>query len=153
MEVTYVLGLPRDAASVPFVRHMCRTSLERLGVASVCISDIEIAVSEACTNVLRHASESDDEYEVRVRIDQLECEISVADTGGTLDVASISTTHVTPGAEGGRGMFLMKALVDDLNFVSDRVTGTVVRLRKNLDLLPNSVLSHVDHAHASARDR
>jgi serine/threonine-protein kinase RsbW len=148
MEVTYVLCLPRDAASVPFVRHMLRSSMERLGVVADCISDIEIAVSEACTNVLRHAGEAHDAYEVTVRTNDSECEISVSDAGGSLDVSALRSEEAGPGAESGRGVFLMKYLADDLHFVSDPDNGTVVRLRKKLELRPDSVLGRLSRSAA-----
>jgi len=43
-------------------------------------------------------------------------------------------------AESGRGIKLMRALVDDLQFVSDKDSGTVVRLNKRLAVHPSSPL-------------
>ncbi|HVL63584.1 MAG TPA: ATP-binding protein [Actinomycetota bacterium] len=150
MQLTFTLCLPRDEASVPFVRHMCRSSLDRLGVGRDCASDIEIAVSEACTNVLRHAETTDDGYEVQVSIDETDCTISVIDTGGDVDVDAIPVGEASPTAESGRGVYLMKALVDDLRFVSDRTSGTVVRLRKSLEVEPGSILARLAGRSAAA---
>jgi serine/threonine-protein kinase RsbW len=63
MLLSFSVLLPRERSSVPFVRHLCRSTLERLGVEQSCIDDIEVAVSEACTNVYKHAHQTDQEYE------------------------------------------------------------------------------------------
>jgi len=47
-------------------------------------------------------------------------------------------------------VYLMKALVDDLRFVSDRTSGTVVRLRKSLEVEPGSILARLAGRSAAA---
>lgn len=143
MELVFTLSLPRDEASVPFVRHMCTSALARLGVDDECSSDIEVALSEACTNVLRHAEESKDEYEVEIRIQAGACEISVIDTGGKFDHEALSAEAVVASAESGRGVFLMRHLVDDLQFASDPANGTIVKLRKRLILKDGAPLTQL----------
>ncbi len=150
MELRFTLSLPRDEASVPFVRHMCRTALEQLEVADNCTSDIEVAVSEAATNVLRHAAEHDEEYEVQIRVDENECEISIVDTGGDFEHEALSKDLVGSSAESGRGVFLMRHLVDDLHFNSDPDSGTVVRLRKSLELRDGSSTGLLARARAQS---
>ncbi len=67
MEVQIVLCLPRDAATANLSRQVLDASLEVLGVATDTRADVSLALSEACANVIMHASDSD-EYEVRVRV-------------------------------------------------------------------------------------
>ncbi|MGH2754627.1 MAG: ATP-binding protein [Actinomycetota bacterium] len=137
--MTFRLCLPRDAGSVPVVRHVCRDALLKLGVAEDCVSDIELALTEACTNVLHHAS-GEDQYEVSVDVDADRCKIEVVDTGAGFDHASVGISTASHSAESGRGIFLMRALVDDLDFVSEPDQGTVVRFVKTLSLEPDSML-------------
>lgn len=126
---------------MPFVRHVCRFSLQELNVAPWVVSDIEIAVSEACTNVLRHAMGPNDEFEVHVSVNDLDCQISVKDAGA-FDTGMIDGGDPSLTAESGRGIFLMKALVDKLDFVSDPSSGTTVHLRKSLERLPDGLSGH-----------
>jgi len=140
MEITFTLSLPRDAGSVPVVRHLCRDALLKLGVAEDCVSDIELAVTEACTNVLHHASGNEEEYEVVVFVDENVCQIRVVDRGTGFDHAGAGVSEAGHSSESGRGIFLMRALVDDLDFVSEPHQGTVVRLVKTLTLEPDSML-------------
>ncbi len=139
MVLAFTLYLPRDEASVPFVRHLSRSALSDLGVAAACIDDVEVALAEACTNVLRHAADTGDEYVVEIRIEDAVCSIDVIDAGKGFDASDVPRA-LSEGAESGRGIQLMKALVDDLEFVSDGDSGTVVRLTKALVLDPSSPL-------------
>jgi serine/threonine-protein kinase RsbW len=140
MEITFTLCLPRDGASVPVVRHLCRDALLQLGVADECVFDIELAVTEACTNVLHHAAGTDEQYEVVVHVDEDTCEIRVVDTGTGFEADEVGRVTSSNTAESGRGVFLMRALVDNLDFVSEPEQGTVVRLVKSLTLEPGSML-------------
>ena len=140
MEITFTLCLPRDEMSVPVVRHLCKDSLVRLGVEDECIGDIELAVTEACTNVLKHANGTGDEYDVEVEIREKRCEIRIVDTGGGFDHAERGVEAAQLHAEGGRGIHLMKVLLDDLKFVSEPERGTVVHLVKTLELKSESVM-------------
>ncbi|HMC72308.1 MAG TPA: ATP-binding protein, partial [Mycobacteriales bacterium] len=85
MEINFTLQLPRDALSVPVVRRVLNSSMQTLGVAEDCLTDIEIALTEACTNVLDHAADGD-EYKVIAGLDDNACVIEVIDTGRGFDV-------------------------------------------------------------------
>ncbi len=140
MRLSFTLALPRDEVTVPIVRHLCREALTELGVESECVSDIELAVTEACTNVLKHAMGNQEDYEVTFDIDEVVCSISVVDTGEDFDPASLSAESAAPGAESGRGVYLMRALVDRLQFVARPEAGTVVFLEKRLALTEDALL-------------
>jgi serine/threonine-protein kinase RsbW len=151
MEVVFKLHLPREASSVPVVRRLCRSSFRTLGVEEDCLSDLELAVTEACTNVLRHATGVTDEYEVEVRTTGTTVALRVKDAGagfrpaaGSMDTAAVGA----PLAESGRGLHLMRVLVDDLRFVSDGSSGTIVQLEKSLRLRSDSPLAR---AHGEGR--
>ncbi|MFP5299307.1 MAG: ATP-binding protein [Actinomycetota bacterium] len=148
MQILCTLCLPRDEASVPVVRHICRDALLKLGVEDDCVSDIEIAVTEACSNVLHHAADTEAEYEVSIEIDALECEIRIKDTGGeAFDGSDHELSSET--AESGRGIFLMNALVDELKFLSEPEAGTIVHLVKRLSVPDDAPLKILADASTS----
>ena len=149
MTIVFTLCLPRDRSSVPVVRHLFRSSMDRLGVESECVDDMELAVTEACTNVLMHASGTKDEYEVAVEVNEKQCEIKVTDTGQGFDHAALET-QTPSSSESGRGIQLMKALVDRVQFVSEPQDGTIVRLVKDLALTDDSALRRLGTAAARA---
>jgi serine/threonine-protein kinase RsbW len=131
VNITLALCLPREGPSVGIARHICRDALVSLGVSDECVADVELAVTEACTNVLRHATSESHEYEVQVEIDDRTCQIRVKDAGDNF--------HLTDGqvaapvmAETGRGLFLMRAMVDHFDLDHEPEAGTVVKLTKEL---------------------
>lgn len=151
MEIHFSLCLPRDEESVPVVRHICRDALGELGVARDCVGDVELAVTEACTNVLKHAAGTGDEYEVTVAIVEDDCVIRVIDSGSGFDHEAVERDAAAEGgAESGRGVFLMAALVDNLKFTSKAEVGTVVHLEKKLQLDETSVILRLQRAHEAA---
>ena len=143
MNIKIALCLPRDGKTVAVVRAVTTDALARFGVSRECIDDVGLALSEACANVIRHAEQSD-EYEVRLEIDNARCAITVIDTGRGLDVGALTTTMPEPSSPGGRGMALMKALTDQVDFTSEPESGTIVHLVKRLTLSPGAPLSPSD---------
>jgi serine/threonine-protein kinase RsbW len=139
MEINYGLRLPRDVATVPVVRGLVRSTLSELRVDPTCIQDIALALTEACANVVEHASDAD-EFEVRVQVDSRSCQIRVVDTGRGFDHTTLDGDMPETDSERGRGILLMKALVDSVQFESLPEAGTVVHFRKGLELEDGSPL-------------
>lgn len=139
MHITLSLVLPRDESSIPVVRHICAKALQEICTAPDTVSDIEIALTEACANVVEHSGPGDD-YGVEVSINDETCVIRVIDHGhglvGELDPEAPVDLH----AEGGRGVRLMRALVDRVHFESKPQAGTVVSLEKRLVFAGASVM-------------
>lgn len=138
MEIGLTLSLPRDELTVPVARRIVDAAMGAIGVDPSCAGDVAVALTEACTNVIKHAGPAD-EYEVQFRLDNACCEIWVKNFGEA-DVSGFSESEAEHDAERGRGFQLMRALVDDLHFVSDRVEGTIVVLRKSVSYRPGGLL-------------
>ena len=132
MEFKLTLALPRDEYSVPIARRVLKNSLAVLGVRDEVVHDIELALTEACTNVLDHAGDSD-QYEVSAGIDGTVCVLEVIDRGDGFDGSTKGLVDAEPHAEDGRGIQLMRALVDKVTFTSRPQVGTVVHLEKQLE--------------------
>jgi serine/threonine-protein kinase RsbW len=142
MKISFTLCLPRDEISIPVVRHLLGGSLRKLGVSAGCVSDIELALTEACSNVLRHATGDEDEYSVDVEITEGRCEIRVLDTGRGFDYSALRNAKES--AESGRGIQLMQALTDTVNFESRPGSGMLVRLVKDLEITRGSPLGRLE---------
>jgi serine/threonine-protein kinase RsbW len=141
MEIAFNLCLPHDESSVGIVRHLCTSAMARLGVEDSCIHDVAVAVTEACTNVLQHAH-GEEQYDVEIRVTEEEASIQVSDVGEGFDYESMRA--VPPSGhmdESGRGLWLMRALVDTLEFASTEEHGNVVRLVKSLRLKQGALLA------------
>lgn len=141
LDLQLSLCLPTDELSVPVVRHICGYALDEVGVTDACKSDITLALTEACTNVLDHAQTEGTAYEVEIGIDATRCVIRVKDTGQGFDIeASDTRERADETAESGRGLGLIKGLVDRVQFTlvehdADNAgqDGLVVQLEKGLE--------------------
>ncbi len=100
-------------------------------MAADSIHDVELAISEACANVIQHAVDSEG-YEVSIELAAERCSITVLDRGEGFDASGVGDQE-DDDAESGRGLSLMRALVDNLNFVSEPKVGAVVHMVKQLD--------------------
>ena len=131
MRVALTLRLPRDRFSVPVVRHLTEYALLEVGAHAVDAHDIELALAEACANVLTHAGPGD-VYDVEVIIGPYNCVIRVTDVGTGFDTATLPAM-AGHDAESGRGLGLMHALMDHVRLESEPHGGTVVQLVKSLN--------------------
>ena len=139
IRISLGLCLPRDAATLPVVRHIAERALDELGVEAAAIADVALALTEASANVVKHSG-AGDVYEVHLTVENNVCEIRVVDSGQGFDVTSPGPAMAGPTEERGRGMALMAALVDSVQFDLRPETGTVVRLVKDLPLRPDAAL-------------
>lgn len=155
MEITMVLYLPRDAASVSVSRQVLDGCLETLGVTPDTRTDIALALGEACANVVQHAGPGVD-YEVLATARDGKCVIEVVNTvdgggaaqpaGETLGPPSAEPVPAT--AEHGRGLKIIDAVVDNLELTGDGRDGTTVHFEKALSWIPGAAGEHLFSAHA-----
>jgi len=123
------VNLPRETVSVPVVRRLAAQALRAFGVTDEDIGDVQLAIAEACANVIDHASDTDT-YEVQVELAADRCAITVVDHGTGFDGSAPG--EVADHSESGRGLTLMRALVDNVAFRNEPQAGTVVHMVKIL---------------------
>ncbi|SET23274.1 ATP-binding protein [Geodermatophilus poikilotrophus] len=143
MDIAFTVHLPVDTGSVPFVRGLCRQALEHLDVERTVVDEVSLALTEACANVVQHAGEHAG-YEVAVSVDDRLCRISVVDDGAGFDPATLPEGDERTPLEDGRGLLLMQALVDRLDFRHEPDGRHRVTLEKRLT--PHPPLRLVDPA-------
>ena len=146
MEIKLTLALPRDELSVPVVRRVLKSSMQTLGVEDDVIGDIELALTEAVTNVLDHA-EQGEEYEVSAGINGDLCVIEVIDRGSGFESGDLGHGDAHADAEDGRGIQIMRALVDRVTFDNVERVGTVVHLEKKLTWQQDAVIKKLTDDH------
>jgi anti-sigma regulatory factor (Ser/Thr protein kinase) len=135
VNIAFSVRLPVDAQSVPLMRGLVRQALEHFGVVSDRVDDILLALTEACANVVKHAGDHEG-YQVDVAIDDQVCRISVLDDGEGFDVAAVESQEARSPLDGGRGLLLMRALVDRLAFQETADGRHGVFLEKHLGTEP-----------------
>jgi serine/threonine-protein kinase RsbW len=141
VEIRYSLRLPRDAVTVPLVRTICRDAMARLGVTDDCQGDVALALTEACANVVQHADGDENGYEVQIQFAGGMCHIRVIDQGRGIDLRDSTRTETILDQDSGRGIVLMRLMVDRIAFESRPEDGTIVHLQKHLELEENALLA------------
>ena len=118
------------------MRGLLRQALDHLRVPQEVSDEVVLALTEACANVVDHAHDQE-AYQVDVSIDDAMCRISVLDDGEGFDPDAFADAADQPTeAERGRGLVLMRALVDRLQFVQDEDGRHRVTFEKRLAVQP-----------------
>jgi serine/threonine-protein kinase RsbW len=130
MSTQIVMMLPCGAASTAFARHTLAKALRIADVAPDCVHEAQVALSEACLNVLDHVAVGQN-FEVVININDLELSMHILDSGPEGPCGHRLADWPGIAAERGRGLALMTAFTDEARFESEDGGGSV-RLRKNL---------------------
>jgi serine/threonine-protein kinase RsbW len=133
---TLKLLIPSQAHYVATVRLTVSSIANNAGFDIEAVEDIKVAVSEACTNILRHGNvEEDYQYSITCNVDETSLAVIVSDEGRGFDVTKYKepdTSDTVDRTEGGLGIFIIKALMDEVDVVSNAGEGTSVTMKKYL---------------------
>jgi serine/threonine-protein kinase RsbW len=130
MRVSVRLALPREVDSVPAVRRLLRCAMAILHVDRQSGDDLEIALTEACSNVVTHAHGAD-KFEVRLDLAEDRCAIDVVDTGDGFDTTATAAEAPRADSERGRGLFLIRALSENVRMSSTPRSGSLIHFEKS----------------------
>ncbi len=115
-------------------RERIRKTAQKLGFSHAALDDMEVAVGEAVTNAILYGS-PDGGSPIIVRTSYSESEavfqIEVHDQGQGFDPAYMRTDENDTDALGGRGLRLMRALMDDV-WLHYSGAGMIVRMTKSI---------------------
>ncbi|MBW6438554.1 ATP-binding protein [Actinoplanes hulinensis] len=128
MRMSVRLNLPREVDSVPAVRRLLRCALTILRVDRQAGADLEIALTEACANVVKHAAGAES-FEVHLDVGEDRCSIDVVDDGTGFDPVVDAAPSTT--SERGRGLFLIRALGENVRMQSSPRTGSLIHFEKS----------------------
>lgn len=98
-----------------------------------CIDDIEdlkVAISEACTNAIKHSS--DDTFTIIYSIMLNGLTIEIIDNGKGYDKNSVTEPDLDNLKESGMGLFIIESLMDEVNVESEKGKGTTIKMTKYL---------------------
>jgi len=149
-EIRFCLVFEREVLSIPVMRQVLGDTLRGIGVNEDSVTDILLAATEACTNVVLHAGQSAAAYTVAATVDDGACRVEVTDAGrgcrtpgakrrrrpsghGAAEGGSERESRDHGGlAESGRGFAIMSACVDEVTLRSAPGRGTRVVLDKRI---------------------
>ena len=134
------LVLPNDPARMAEIRSFVATFLTDVRCPIEVSQEVLLAVGEAAANACRHGRRGQGRSELRMRCSRSgpRVAVTIADDGPGFDVAQVER-HDLPDrfAAGGRGLFLMKTLMDDVD-VESSDEGTTVTLTRSLSTPPHT---------------
>ena len=133
MHFSDALELPSQAWTLAESRRFVGELLDQAAVPSVIQDELAVAVTEACSNAVRHATDGGS-YRLTVDINEDRCLIEVRDAGPGFDPDMLPNT--APDTGGRRGLLLMRTLVDELRF-EQRQPGVTVTMIKNMRSHPD----------------
>lgn len=121
-ERKFALQVPSSTENLALIREFVASAAKQAGFAENEIGKIELAVDEACANVIEHAygNDANKEVIVRAKLDENEFSIDIEDTGIGFDPATIDQEEleqlINKRKTGGLGMRLMKTLMDEVRY-------------------------------------
>lgn len=124
--------------NLSIVRDFVREAALEAGADESAVDKIILAVDEACTNVIKHAYKYSPEGDINVsvRTDNNRFVIEITDQGIIFDPYGIPEPDIKKYYKerrvGGLGMFLMKKLMDEVNYMNVAGNRNRVRLVKYL---------------------
>jgi serine/threonine-protein kinase RsbW len=133
LERTFSLHVPSSTENLSMIRDFVKSIGTQAGMGEMELGRLELAVDEACSNVMEHAYSSDSTKEVSIRatIDETSIQIEVIDTGKGFDPAAVEQLKlaelVSAKRTGGLGMRLIKSFMDEVHY--EMVPGVKNELR------------------------
>jgi len=131
------LKIPSRPEFICVARLAVAAAASRMGFNYDDIEDLKVATGEALTNAIQHAQtegrEGDEDIVVMCTLGAEAMVIEVQDRGSGFDPGRRQQMLAQDELqEGGLGLLLIEALVDEVEFRTKPGTGTVVRMTKHL---------------------
>jgi len=136
---------PGHGSSLRPIRLVIADLARQVGFPEDEVAKIEMAVDEACSNVIEHAYESKRQWtwkhnnpEIRlyIRTEADRLIIQIHDNGKRFDFASYRPVNlmerIRAMRRGGYGIAIMRQFMDEVEYRSDERTGNTLRLVKHL---------------------
>lgn len=132
----FTLTLPSEPRMLSVARGFVETACQQFGLERSVMHALVLAAGEAFTNIIRHAHREKPHAQIEIRCEiQTEAVILIfQDEGEPFDLDAVP--HLAPGElrVGGRGVFLLRQLMDELTCAprGEDLPGNVLRMVKRL---------------------
>jgi serine/threonine-protein kinase RsbW len=135
-DMLFDLAIPSRLEAMGSVQAPLDAALRRLGLDDEARHRIGLATHEAVVNAIVHGNRRDPDRTVEVQLacDSEDLVIRVADQGAGFDPAGVADPLLPENLlrPGGRGLLLMRALMDEVGHRPGVTGGTVATLRRRL---------------------
>lgn len=136
------LEFPSDTSYLYKIREFVRNHALRAGFSEDDIDKIELAVDELCSNVIEHAYDmKEGEFKVILEANAYQFKIQVIDQGKPFPEEKLEELSSKPDIEkyvkerrsGGLGLYIMKQLMDSVEYRRDPRLGNVWTMVKRIN--------------------
>jgi serine/threonine-protein kinase RsbW len=126
------LTIPSDLRHIALARGFVEAVCQAAGLDQGTTNAVVLATNEATSNIIRHAHRDHPEASIQIqcRLDQGHIEVCLLDEGEPFNLASVPHLDPSEIRLGGRGVFLMRTLMDELNCHPRGERGNTLRMVK-----------------------
>ncbi len=138
VERKFMLQVPSSTENLALIREFVSSTAQQAGLSAKEAAGLELAVDEACANVIEHAYGHDvsKEVVVRVTLDGETLSIDIEDTGRGFDPGSVDQEEleqlINKRKTGGLGMRLMTKLMDEVRYEIEPGKKNALHMTKRL---------------------
>lgn len=151
------LTLPNDLAYYPVAQTFVREVARKFGFEGTPLSEIEVGVEEAVTNVMKHTYDAEENHTFDIVCEQIPAGIKIVikEKGIPFDPAAVPDfklgTSLENASTAGMGVYLMKAVLDECTFRNLGPEGKETHLVKYLKG-ESGVASELAYPHAQVSE-
>jgi serine/threonine-protein kinase RsbW len=133
---SYTLKIPSQTDNLELIRNFVAGIAQKVGFNEEESNKIELAVDEACTNVIEHAYQHDEsrDIDIAIKIDYNKLTVVVTDRGQSFEFEEVEMpdmkSYLAELRVGGLGIYLMKTLMDEVDYRSRPGVKNEVRMVK-----------------------
>lgn len=126
------MTIPTDSSNISIVRMTASSIANAIGFNIEEIDDVKIAISEACTNVIKHSKVPF--FDLLFNHGSNFIEIEIKDQGVGCDLKSLKEPDFEGERESsGLGLFIIKTLMDEVKIQSQADCGTIIYMKKHVE--------------------
>jgi putative Holliday junction resolvase len=145
------ISIPSSIEYLSLVDTVCEAFCAWAGIPSHLADDISMAVIEAATNAVVHGNKCQRSKKMRAIFEKRpgEIAISVIDEGAGFNLQGLPdpTDDANLLKESGRGIFIMRKIMDEVDFDCPEVGGTKVCMVKAVSCGQNDRILGIDYGH------
>jgi len=116
------LKIPSITDNLYLIRDFVIKIADKAGFNTENQEQIALAVDEACTNVIKHAHKFDSRrlIDILIHLDSKKLEITITDKGKGFEISKLKDPdikkYMRESRHGGLGIYLIKTLMDEVNY-------------------------------------
>ena len=130
------LRFTSDPKRLRMVREKVQEVAESIGCSKKLISDLVIAINEACMNIMQHAYKGDKSGEIvlEIREESGDLKVVLTDFAEPVDPETIQPRELEDVKPGGLGTYFIQEIMDDCTYGHlEDSAGNILRMRKKIN--------------------